>query len=127
VRFALRILWVYSAFGLVLGTVYYVLTEEWVGSFTLWFFGLMPAIVALWWIRHGPSLAVAGADEPEADPSASAGESIGSFPMVTAWPVFMALGAIVTGASLIYGLILLPVGAVMLAWAIVGLARESRE
>jgi hypothetical protein len=47
--------------------------------------------------------------------------------MVTAWPVFMALGAIVTGASLIYGLILLPVGAVMLAWAIVGLARESRE
>ncbi|MDH4113082.1 MAG: cytochrome c oxidase subunit 4 [Actinomycetota bacterium] len=125
-RFALRYLWAYSAFGLGLGTVYYALTQEWVGSIALWFLGLMPAIVALWWARHGPSPAVREADDPEADPAASAGASLGSFPMATAWPALLVAGVIVIGASLVYGLILLPVGAAMLVWAVVGLARESR-
>jgi Cytochrome c oxidase subunit IV len=125
-RIALRYLWVYSAFGLVLGSVYFALTQEWVGAVALWFLGLMPAIVGVWWIRHGPSRAVHAADDPDADPSSSAGESLGSFPMATAWPLFLVLGVIVTGASLVYGLLLLPVGAVLLVWSIVGLARESR-
>ena len=125
-RVALRYLWAYGAFGLGLGTVYYVLTEEWVGSVALWFLGVMPLIVGLWWVRHGPSAAVRASDDPDADPAASAGTSLGSFPMTSAWPVFLVLGVIVTGASLVYGLLLLPVGAVMLVWAIVGLARESR-
>jgi hypothetical protein len=125
-RIALRYLWVYSAFGLVLGSVYFALTQEWVGAVALWFLGLMPAIVGVWWIRHGPSRAVHAADDPDADPSSSAGESLGSFPMATAWPLFLVLGVIVTGASLVYGLLLLPVGAALLVWSIVGLARESR-
>ena len=125
-RIALRYLWVYSAFGLVLGSVYFALTQEWVGAVALWFLGLMPAIVAVWWIRHGPSGSVRAADDPDADPSSSAGESLGSFPMATAWPLFLVLGVILTGASLVYGLLLLPVGAVLLVWSIVGLARESR-
>ena len=125
-RIALRYLAVYSAFGLVLGTVYYALTQEWVGSVALWFLGLMPAIVGVWWVRHGPSSDVHHADDPQADPAVAAGASVGSFPMASAWPVFLVIGVIVTGAALIYGLILLPVGAVMLVWAISGLARESR-
>src|SRR5512134_395312 len=108
-RIALRYLWVYSAFRLVLGSVYFALTQEWVGAVALWFLGLMPAIVGVWWIRHGPSRAVDAADDPDADPSSSAGESLGSFPMATAWPLFLVLGVIVTGASLVYGLLLLPV------------------
>jgi hypothetical protein len=40
--------------------------------------------------------------------------------------VFLVLGVIVTGASLVYGLLLLPVGMALVAWAIAGLARESR-
>ena len=126
-RIALRSLWTYAAFGLGLGTVYYLLTTEWVGSIALWALGLMPAIVALWWLRHGPSQAVQAADDPDVGPTSSAGESLGSFPGATAWPVFLVLGVIVTGASLVYGLLLLPVGAAMVVWAIVGLARESRS
>lgn len=125
-RIALRYLWVITAFGLVLGTVYFALTQEWVGAIALWFLGLMPAIVGVWWVRHGPSTAVRAADDPEADPASSVGESLGWFPMATAWPLFLVLGVIVTGASLVYGLLLLPVGATMLVWSIVGLARESR-
>ncbi len=124
-RIALRTLWMYTAFGLGLGTAYYVLTQEWVGSIALWFLGLMPAIVACWWLRRGPSPAVRAADDPDAGPVSSAGESLGSFPVGTAWPMFLVLGVIVTGASLVYGLLLLPVGAALVAWAIVGLARES--
>lgn len=126
-RIALRYLWVYCAFGLGLGTYYYVLTQEWVGSLCLWFLGLMPAIVALWWRRHGPSRALERSDDPAADPTASGGESLGSFPTGSAWPLFFVLGVIVTGAALVYGLILLPVGAAILVWTIVGLARESRS
>jgi hypothetical protein len=125
-KVALRYLCAYGAFGLGLGTVYYVLTEEWVGSIALWFLGVMPLIVALWWVRHGPSAGVRASDDPRAEPAASAGTSLGSFPTATAWPVFLVLGVIVTGASLVYGLLLLPVGVAMLVWAIVGLARESR-
>ena len=125
-KVALRYLWAYAAFGLGLGTFYYVLTAEWVGSIALWFLGVMPLIVALWWTRQGPSAAVRASDDPGADPADSAGTSLGSFPTATAWPVFLVLGVFVTGASLVYGLLLLPVGAVMLVWAIVGLARESR-
>ena len=125
-RIALRYLAVYSGFCLVLGTVYYALTQEWVGSVTLWFLGLMPAIVGMWWVRRGPSSDVGHADDPDADPDVAAGASAGSFPTASAWPVFLVLGAIVTGAALVYGLILLPVGAVVLVWAITGLARESR-
>lgn len=125
-RIALRYLWVITAFGLVLGTVYYVLTGEWLGSILLWFLGVMPAIVGIWWVRHGPSPAVRNADDPTADLASSVGESLGSFPTATAWPLFLVLGVIVTGASLVYGLLLLPAGAALLVWSIVGLARESR-
>lgn len=96
------------------------------GSIALWFLGIMPAIVALWWRRSGLSPAVRSADDPDAGPASSAGESLGSFPVSTAWPVFLVLGVVVTGASLVYGLLLLPVGATLVVWAIAGLARESR-
>jgi Cytochrome c oxidase subunit IV len=126
-RIALRYLWAYAAFGLGLGTVYYLLTEEWVGSTALWLLGLMPAIVGLWWIRAGSSPSVRASDDPEAEePASAAGQSLGWFPAATAWPVFLVLGVIVSGASLVYGLLLLPVGMALVAWAIAGLARESR-
>jgi Cytochrome c oxidase subunit IV len=110
-----------------LGTVYYVVSDhEWAGSVLLWTLGLMPAIVWLYAARRGAFRQAMAQDDPAADPSAGAGEDLGSFPSRTIWPVFLALGVIVTGAAFVYGLILLPLG-IAIGWsAVVGLMRESR-
>ena len=126
VKFALRYFALLSAFGLGLGTIYWFLTYEVVGAVVLWCFGLMPLIVATWWWRQGTDPATEASDDPEASPSDAAGHAVGSFPLASGWPIFLVLGVIVTGASLVYGLILAPAGAALLLWAIVGLARESR-
>ncbi len=126
-RFVLRYLTVLAVFGLGLGTIYWFLTYEWVGAVLLWFFGLMPLIVAVWWSRMGSNAATMASDDPDATPADFAGQAVGSFPLTTAWPVFLVLGVIVSGASLVYGLILLPVGLALFGWAIVGLTRESKD
>ncbi|HVD70591.1 MAG TPA: cytochrome c oxidase subunit 4 [Actinomycetota bacterium] len=125
-RFVLRYFALLAAFGLGLGTIYWFLTYEVVGAVVLWCFGLMPLIVATWWWRQGTDPATEASDDPEASPSDAAGKTVGSFPLASGWPIFLVLGVIVTGASLVYGLILAPAGAALLLWAIVGLARESR-
>lgn len=125
-KVALRLLGVIAVFGLSVGTLYWFLTYEWVGAVLLWFLGLMPAIVAVWWWRRGATSDLVTSDDPDAVPAQTAGRAVGSFPLATAWPIFLVLGVIVTGASLVYGLILLPAGAGLLLWAIVGFARESR-
>ncbi len=122
-----RLLWVISGFGLGVGTLYWFLTYEATGAVLLWFFGLMPMIVALWMWRRGLVSAHLAEDEPEADPSASAGEVVGSFPLMSAWPIIAVLGVVMAGASLVYGLILLAPGIALLGYAIYGLMRESRH
>ena len=125
-RVALRYLWALSIFGLALGTFYYFLTDEWVGSVLLWFMGLMPLIVASWAAARGLAREPSASEDPEAQPGAGAGESLGSFPLASAWPVFIVLGVVVIGAALVYGLILLPAGLALMGWAVVGFMRESR-
>ena len=98
------------------------------GSIVLWFLGVMPLIVAMWWRRHGTdSAAVRASDDPERRPGGLGrhvarvvpdGHGVAGLPG--------ARRDRDRGASLVYGLILLPVGAALLVWAIVGLARESR-
>jgi len=127
VRTAVRYLWALSIFGLGVGTLYYFLTYEWVGSVLLWFMGLMPLIVAAWATMRGLSREPLEGDDPDADPRSAAGESLGSFPLASAWPVFIVLGVVTIGAALVYGLILLPAGVALMGWAVVGFMAESRS
>ncbi|HEY7667784.1 MAG TPA: cytochrome c oxidase subunit 4 [Actinomycetota bacterium] len=127
-RTAFRLLVGLGVFGLALGTVYWFLTSEVTGSVLLWSFGLMPLIVAAWIRRR---LRAGGgsrpADRPDAVPSAAAGEVIGSFPAASAWPLFLALALVLAGAGLVYGAILLPLGIGLVAFAVLGMMRESRD
>jgi Cytochrome c oxidase subunit IV len=126
VKTALRYLWALSIFGLALGTFYYVLTAEWVGSVLLWFMGLMPLIVAAWATTRGMAHEPLECDDGDADPGQGAGGSLGSFPLASAWPAFIVSGVVLIGAALIYGLILLPAGVALMGWAVVGFMAESR-
>lgn len=125
-RMATRYLMVLAVFAAGLGVIYWFITYEIVGTVLLLSFACMPAIAAVFAIRHGSLRARRSEDDPEADPRAQAGEVLGPFPAETVWPLFLVLGTITIGASLIYGLILLPLGVVLFVWSIVGFARESR-
>jgi hypothetical protein len=118
---------VYALFGLALGTVYYVRTEEWVGSVLLWTMGLMPAIVIAYAARRGVFGGRLPEDDLDADPAADAGEDLGEFQGASAWPLIVVLAVVAIGAALVYGLILLPIGVGLLGWAVLGLMRESRD
>jgi hypothetical protein len=123
---ATRFLVFLAVFAAALGLIYWFVTYEAVGAVLLLAFACMPAIVAFYAIRHGAMRDRRSEDDSEADPRTQAGEVLGPFPAETVWPVFLVLGTITIGASLIYGLILLPLGAVVFVWAIVGFTRESR-
>lgn len=117
---------VLAAYGFVSGAVYWFLTGEWAGTFLFVGFGVVPAIVLAFTWRRGWFDQAPPRDDPDADPADSAGEDLGAFPHGSAWPVFLALGAIALGASIVYGLILLPIGVGLVGWAVLGLMRESR-
>jgi hypothetical protein len=114
-----------AAFGFGFGTLYWFLTYERTGSILLWSLGLTPLIVAAWVIRRRSFDGLGPQDDEDASPSDVAGKPVGSFPGASIWPVFLVLGVIVTGAALVYGLLLLPVGIAIWAVAVVGLVRES--
>jgi hypothetical protein len=121
-----RFLLVIAAYGLVSGTIYWFLTYEWAGSILLWVLAIVPAVIWFYAAHRGMFRAPVPEDDPGGDPSAGAGEEVGEFPATTAWPVFLVLGVIAVGASMAYGLILLPIGIGVLGWSVLGLMRESK-
>jgi hypothetical protein len=128
VRTVFRLLVGLGAFGLTLGTVYWFLTYETTGAVLLWAFGLMPLIVAAWIRRRlRAGTASTASDDPVATPADAAGELVGSFPSGSVWPLFLALALLALGGALVYGAILVPLGAVLVAFTVLGLMRESRD
>jgi hypothetical protein len=115
------------AFGAISGTVYWFVTYEPAGTLLLWSFSLMPLIVAGYLLIQGGVRARALEDDPDATPDRAAGQELGTFPAASVWPLVLVLGSIGVGASLIYGLLLLPVGLGVTALAVLGLMRESRS
>jgi hypothetical protein len=128
VRIVFRLLVGLGAFGITLGTIYWFVTYEVTGSVLLWTFGLMPLIVAAWIHRRlRAGTASTSADDPGATPADGAGELVGSFPAGSVWPLFLALALLALGAALVYGAILVPLGVLLVAFAVLGMMRESRD
>jgi hypothetical protein len=121
-----RFLLVIGAYGFVAGTIYWFLTYEWIGSIILWVMALVPLVVWIYAWRRGLFRTPVPEDDPDADPAAEAGQEVGEFPASTVWPVFLVLGVISSGAAIVYGMILLPIGVALIAWSVLGLMRESR-
>jgi len=123
----MRYFWVLAAFFVGLGALYWALTYEWTGTVLLMVAGVMPLIVATWATHAGSTRTSLPDDDDDATPDDAAGQELGEFPEATGWPVFIVLGIVLTGAALVYGLILLPAGLALLGWALVGFVRESRH
>lgn len=117
----------YFVFGVGLGTAYYLITWEDIGWILLTAMGLATAFVVAYALRRTGRRTGLPEDDPAAELASGAGTEIGSFPTASAWPLFLVLGVVVIGASLVYGLVLLPLGAAVFAWAVYGLMRESRD
>jgi Cytochrome c oxidase subunit IV len=128
VRTVVKVFAVLGAFGLIVALIYWLITDERTGTLLLVSFGLMPLIVVGWMLFRGAAVdaAIQRADDPRATPTDAPGEILGSFPTATMWPAALVLGVVVTGAGLVYGLLLVPIGVAIGAVAIVGLMRQSR-
>ena len=109
------------------GTIYWFISYEPAGTFLLWSFSLMPLIVAGYLVLHGGVRARTMEDDSDASPERAAGEELGTFPVASVWPLVLVLGSIAAAASLVYGLLLLPVGLGAMALAVLGLMRESQS
>lgn len=114
-----------GAFALGAGTFYWFLTFERIGSILFWSVGLTLFVIAAWLIRRRALHAPVEGDDAEASADARPGEIVGSFPTRSVWPLFLVLGVVVTGAGLVYGLLLVPVGIAIGVVAVLGLMRES--
>ena len=123
----MRYFWALSAFLVALGGVYWIRTSEVTGTVLLVVAGVMPLIVAAWATHAGSTRTSLPDDDHEATPADAAGQELGEFPEATGWPVFIVLGIVLTGAAIVYGLILLPAGLALLGWSLVGFVRESRH
>jgi hypothetical protein len=115
------------AYGAISGTIYWFVSYEPAGMFLLWSFSLMPLIVAGYLSIQGGVRARTLEDDPDASPDRAAGQGLGTFPAASVWPLVLVLGSIGVGASLVYGLLLLPVGLGVIALAVLGLMRESQS
>ena len=123
----MRYFWGLAVVFVGLGIVYWLITKETTGTVLLVVAGLMPLIVAGWAAHAGSTRTALPDDDPEATPADAAGQELGEFPEATGWPVFIVLGILLTGAALVYGLILLPAGLALLGWSLVGFVRESKH
>ncbi len=115
----------------VVASVYWFLAYERAGATLLASAALMFAVLVGYGARRGVfrqrEADADSSDRSDATPADAAGETVGSFPLSSAWPLVFALGAVLAGASLIFGMLLLPVGLALISIAVLGLMRESRS
>lgn len=93
----------WAAFFAVVCAVYWFTSYEPAGSTMLLLcvgLGLMPGLWLLWWSRR---MAPRPEDLPDADISDGAGP-VGAFPGPTAWPVTIAIGAVLAANGIAFGI-----------------------
>jgi hypothetical protein len=119
---------VVASYLVVIGGVYWFITSEDAGTLLLLGTAVMLGLVAVYLARRGALERAPAAleDRPDGDVHAAAGTSVGSFPFASAWPIVLVGGLVLVALGILYTLILVPLGGVVAATAVVGLMRESR-
>jgi hypothetical protein len=130
-----------AIFGVVAGTVYWLVTYEWFGIVALLLLGGGPGFAAVWLILQqrrepGPEEGfgdtmrrLAGVPRRDPDgPSDYAADHLAVLPLPSIWPLLLAVGVAMLTSGLIYGLWLLLVGATLVGASLWGwTAAVNRE
>jgi Cytochrome c oxidase subunit IV len=130
-----------AIFGLVAGTIYWLVSYEWFGVVALLLLGGGPGFAAVWLLlrqRHDPGpregfgdamrrLAGVPRRDP-AGPSDYAADHLAVLPLPSIWPLLLGGGVAILTTGLIYGLWLLLLGVVLVAASVWGwVAAVNRE
>ncbi|MFN2543361.1 MAG: cytochrome c oxidase subunit 4 [Actinomycetota bacterium] len=116
-----------GCFAVVVAIVYWYLGYESAGFTMLLFMGIGAAFIGTYILLHGArERRMFTEDNPNADHEKQAGERVGWFSAGSIWPLVMGLGLAVGLQGFVYGAWLFILGAVLFAWAAVGLMMESR-
>ena len=120
---------VVAGYLVAIGALYWFITSEDAGTLLLLGTAVMLGLVAAYLARRGALERSPAAleDQADADVHAAAGTSVGSFPFASAWPIVLVGGLVLVALGILYTLIVVPLGAVVAATAVVGLMRESRS
>lgn len=114
-----------AAFFAVLTGVYWFTSYETAGSTMLLLsvgLGLMPGLWLLWWSRR---MTPRPEDRPDAEPADGAGV-VGAFPGPTAWPVTIAIGAVLAANGIAFGIWPAVPGFVLIVLAACGAIMSGR-
>ena len=125
-RTSTKVFLLIGLWGVVIAAIYWFVTYEPAGTMLLGVFGLMGLVIGAYTAREGSRVGGALEDQPDATTADAAGRPAGTFHFESAWPLWLSAGAALVGAGLVYGLYLVPVGAVAMVVAVLGLIRESR-
>jgi|tagenome__1003787_1003787.scaffolds.fasta_scaffold19842052_2 hypothetical protein len=129
-KVAVRILVGTAAFGLVVGAIYWFISDEAAGTTLLLALGIAPLILAAYVERDrrvtGAAREPLPEDLPNARPEDAAGEDVGSFPAESVWPITLAGASVLVLGGIVYGPALLVLGLLGGTVAVMGLMRESR-
>ncbi|MGI8683799.1 MAG: aa3-type cytochrome oxidase subunit IV [Acidimicrobiales bacterium] len=115
----------WAAFFALVGAVYWFTSYEVAGTTMLVLcvgLGLMPGLWLLWWSRR---MAPRPEDRPDADHDDGAGV-VGAFPGPTAWPVTIAIGAVLAANGIAFGIWPAVPGFVLIVLAACGAIMSGR-
>ena len=130
-----------AIFGVVAGTIYWLVSYEWFGVVALLLLGGGPGFAAVWLLLRqrrepGPregfgdtARRLAGVPRRDPDgPSEYAADRLAVLPLPSIWPLLLAVGVAMLTTGLIYGLWLLLLGGVLVGASLWGwIAAVNRE
>jgi Cytochrome c oxidase subunit IV len=124
VKTSIRFLGYAGLFGILIGIVYWQITQEPAGTTLLVLMGVATLIMGyvVWRRTTGKRFPE---DAETITYAQDAGDELGHFSAGSLWPFVMAAGVVIGVEGLIYGIWLLVAGLLLFTWATVGLMQES--
>jgi len=115
-----------TAFFVVIGTIYWFWSYEDAGTVMLAAASLLGLLAGGYLLLQARRFPPRPEDRPDATLADGAGP-VDEFPSSTVWPFVFGFGATVLATGLVFGVFVVLGGAIVLAFGIIGMIRQSRD